>query len=1010
MSLSRWRPPRAASRSAASCFELLARASLCVLVFTVAAHFLLGGHADPQRCSALLSHGSWPAHDTLASRRGWFDRWEPRGCRMHEYSRDDFSDCLAGRRLVFVGDSTMRQLFLAAAKRLDPVRAEEELMRAFVSDNPRHDIDVTIDGVRVVFIYDPWLNSTGLVRELDDYRPGPGGDSASSAALLMVGAPGLWAARNGGDDYLDLFQRGIDTVRPYLADPLEPASASPDVGYRDLKNHILVAPVQVPRYGKLSPARAELLTPSKIREMNDHLASLPQPEASRVVFAYNQMTRPGTCNAFEDTGLHVREALAERKIDVALNLRCNQGLVRRQPHWNRETCCVSYPTLARGQRLTLFVLTIAALPIAFTLLSALRGASSSRRLPSSTGHLRTALGVVSVVVLHCYAADRTQLFPKAGKRLSITGLATALGTAAALSLLSLRKRGETRGQNSPGRGTPASSAAPATRTSRSSARAVPGSPQYNEDTVFLPREVSDEWKGWMQGLVLALSFQELSDQPWAYKLFRLVSAGYLFICTYGHATYLLRTGDYSLRRVATVIWRLNALPFVVSMAMGSNGTLYHFPRLATFWFLVTWTTLRISRRRFNSSPSILMLKVAAAAFFTTALLSSKATFEFLGRVLATMAPGTSYNADSVRWELSMDRFVPHLGVLAAVLAHRANVIKSAYARRQAAQVHIRSPLPGTPMSVPGQLRPRLLQERGPTAAAAVAAAGSNSAVDRALAAFLFPDEALAPIYPGLLALAFLNFLLFFLETQLNSGWWQDRALYDAVHPYISCAPVVTYALLRGGSYASVRRAHLALPTALGRIALESHVLQRHIWLAGDGSGLLRIGLAWSRGVPVGGPVRAGTHPGDCGGGRGGGGSGWTTQAGWRLETLIVTAVFLWACWRTRAATETLGRWALGGGSVSDGNQSSTAHDGDLESGSDGADGRFYRPGMLDPGVPGLREPSPARYRHEQQSGQLRKAQPCDQQAGSRAKSLQQDPRLRVAVLLLVAWVSNLTYR
>ncbi|KAL8347090.1 hypothetical protein RB601_003335 [Gaeumannomyces tritici] len=1004
MSLSRWTPARVASRSAASCFEALARACLFVLALTVTAHFLLGGHADPQRCGALLSHGSWPAHDTLASWRDWFDRWEPRGCRMHEYSRDDFSDCLAGRRLVFVGDSTMRQLFLAAAKRLDPVRADEERMRAFVSDNPRHDIDVAIHGVRFIFIYDPWLNSTGLAQELGDFRPGPGGDSSGSAALLMVGAPGLWAARNGGDDYLDLFQRGIDTVRPYLADPIEPASASPDVSYRDLKNHVLIAPVQVPRYRKLSPARAEVLTPSKIREMNGYLASLPRPASSRVVFAYNQMTRPGTRRAFEDTGLHVREALTERKIDIALNLRCNQGLVRRQPHVNRETCCVSYPTLARGQRLALFILAISALPVAFSLLLALRGASLSRGLSSSDGHLRQALGVISVVVLYCYTADRTQLFPKAGKRLSITGLVTGLGTVAALSAFSLRKRGQTRGQNSAGRNKPASTATLALRSSGSSARAMPGSPQYNENTVFLPREVSDEWKGWMQALVLMLSFQELSDQPWAYKLFRLISAAYLFICTYGHAMYLLRTCDYSLRRVATVVWRLNALPFIVSMAVGSDGTLYHFPRLASFWFFITWLTLRIGWRRFNGSPSILILKVFAAAFFTTVLFSSRAPFGFLGRVLATMAPGIIYNADVVLWELSMDRFVPHLGLLFAVLTYRANVIKLAYARRQVAQAHIRSPLPGTPMSVPGQPRPKLLRERGPPAAAAMAAAGSNNTVDWALASFLFPDEALAPIYPGLLALAFLNIPLFFLETQLSSGWFQDRALYDAVHPYISCAPVATYALLRGGSYAPMRRAHLALPAALGRVALESHVLHRHVWLAGDGSGLLRIGLAWSRGVPAGGPVRPGAHGG------GGGGGGWIAQTGWRLETLVVTVVFLWVCWRARTAAETLGRWALGGGGGGGDNHSAPLPDGDLESGSDGADGRSYRLDTLDPGLPGLREPSPARYRHEHQPGQLRKDHPGDQQGAGRAKGLRQDPRLRVAVLLLVAWVSNLIYK
>lgn len=71
---------------------------------------------DPYRCKALLHEGSWldrPAEDGVRDR---FTRWQPRGCMMHEYSKEDIHECMQGRHMVFFGDSTTRQVFWGMAR------------------------------------------------------------------------------------------------------------------------------------------------------------------------------------------------------------------------------------------------------------------------------------------------------------------------------------------------------------------------------------------------------------------------------------------------------------------------------------------------------------------------------------------------------------------------------------------------------------------------------------------------------------------------------------------------------------------------------------------------------------------------------------------------------------------------------------------------------------------------------------------------------------------------------
>lgn len=99
------------------------------------------------------------------------------------------------------------------------------------------------------------------------------------------------------------------------------------------------------------------------------------------------------------------------------------------------------------------------------------------------------------------------------------------------------------------------------------------------------------------------------------------------------------------------------------------------------------------------------------------------------------------------------------------------------------------------------------------------------------------------------------------------NWWQ---------PYISFIPILSFITLRN-SHRLLRNHHSELFAWLGRCSLETYVLQYHIWLAGDTTGLLRLGL-WNK---------------------------WA-------EAAILTPIFLWASWAISVATQVLTNWIVHG--------------------------------------------------------------------------------------------------
>jgi N-acetylneuraminate 9-O-acetyltransferase len=743
---------------------------------------------------------------------------------MHEFSRDDMQACLFRRRMVFVGDSTLRQLFWAAAARLDRTRADQAKVNFFISDDKQRNLSFEAEGVTLDFIFDPWLNSSSLVGQLARFRQRSPSDfdgrsqdeTRDSAALMLVAAPGLWASRHGGYDFFGLFKDGVEVVEPFMQRSLGFAAATPkgsdSAAFRDLTNHVLMAPVPIPYYDHLSPGRKATLTPGRLEVLNRHLDRLSPAERSHVLFAYNQMTGNDP-DAFNQDGLHVPDRIAAWRLDLALNVRCNAAIAS-QGQANKLTCCVAYPSPARVQRL-LLLLGIVAVPVLLAnTLQVWAGFSSL------LGRNPLVLPVLALttVACYCYLADRTHFLSKSEMRWSPGNLVRDALVFMASSIASAKLAPEKKDEQ-----------------------------DKQKDPPFLSKDQVEEWKGLLAALILISCYNGGNQSLAMHKAIRLFVSMFVFLSTYGHTTYFLKSGDFSLQRVLTVIADLNAMPVFLAFAMNTQWTAYYFFPMITFWFIITWLALRIFKEH-NDNPAVLSLKIAVALVVTNNILLSPFLDALFGFFKLTC--GAAWDAERLRLFVDIDRFVPYVGMLAAATVHRFANLRD------------------QPNKIPVN---RVFQ-------------GLSEAIDKTIIELLLPSRSNEPVKPMLITFSIAGVFMFLTLTQSILFPTQDS--YNAAHPYLSCFAVISLFVLRN-CHKNLRRMHLALPAKLGGISLETYLLQHHILLSGDGTGMLKVGLA-------------------------GGRPGWVAGAVRTVEAVVIAVVFLWACGKSRDAASRFAKWLVGG--------------------------------------------------------------------------------------------------
>ncbi|PWW71731.1 Cas1p-domain-containing protein [Tuber magnatum] len=594
--------------SASAVFDRISAAFIAITMLGVVVRYCWYDAKDPFKCGALLNDGEWldsTFNATIPS------NWRVPGCTIREYDSKDIRSCLAKRRALFIGDMTVREIFWATARLLDP-----EVRPRAVGEHI--DISVTKDDVTLKFVWDPYLNSSALATELAKFGDGGSG----SAALLLMGS-GLWYARHENLNGLKKWKDNIDEVVQHMRE----GRTSTDLAGSDI---LLLSPVLVPQYEWLTDDRRETITPDKIDAMNAYLKQLSAFQGVDVFWAFDEMVR-NLPQAYQNSGIHIKEEAAAKRAEALLNLRCN-GEITRFPF--DGTCCNKYHPPNYVQWLAL-VFVLAVLP---AIIYVRHGGAAPASLISQFNWLPSngvvhSLLIFGLVVIYCFYADRTQVFGKSQKQFYNSDMFWLSAGTLSFGLVGIRRT----------------------------------APAATSDQPFLNREQWYEWKGLLLATMLVCNYTGGVESAKINAVYRLSVTAYLFLNGYGYSLYFLRSRDYTFNRCIAVLIRLNLLSALLPYMMGTNYVFYFLAPLASYWFLIIYLTLWIGERH-NSDVKFLLGKIFVCAVLTGLL---PGILEIVLLVSGTAA-GPQWGDSVWREYVASDLWVVYVGMVGSVLFLKAN--------------------------------------------------------------------------------------------------------------------------------------------------------------------------------------------------------------------------------------------------------------------------------------------------------------------------------------------------
>ncbi|KAI8071671.1 10 TM acyl transferase domain found in Cas1p-domain-containing protein [Gongronella butleri] len=528
--------------------------------------------------------------------------WQPSGCMLHGYKSAETGTCLKHSRVLYIGDSVARQQFFEFARLLQPdlnTDGEKHSDRRFTFNE--HDLVFE-------FWWDPFLNSTRSMELFQTAGRSPLGDERPS---LLVVSVGMWHMRflESSSFYQD-WRVAVDQVMSTVERTNQLADA------------VILAPVELPQEELLAPNRSAI-TVEKASAMNAYLRTrhtqIKPKNPFAIPFAWNAIVA-ATPTATDD-GLHYNDKVTAAQVQLALNYRCNDMRPKQFPF--DSTCCMYYPKPLWYQNI-MFLFFLLLVPLAFYL----SDAGISRSMPSEK--VLNAWFIFGLCVIYMYFGDRTQIFGKMQKHYdahTFTVLMVLMGVVGLATLKTAKKDGAA------------------------------------TDLGFLNRDQTDEWKGWMQLVILIYHFVGASGTSGIYNAVRVLVAAYLFQTGYGHFFFFYKKGDFGLARVINVLVRLNLLTFVLQYLMDTNYLSYYFTPLVTFWFGVIYLTMWVMHGR-NKNTAFMLGKIVFAGLLTTAVIQTPGILEGVFDLLNWVA-GVEWNAAEWRFRLALDGWIVYIGMLSA---------------------------------------------------------------------------------------------------------------------------------------------------------------------------------------------------------------------------------------------------------------------------------------------------------------------------------------------------------
>ncbi|XP_021415648.2 N-acetylneuraminate 9-O-acetyltransferase isoform X1 [Oncorhynchus mykiss] len=702
--------------------------SLVAVILLTVFHTVSRYYGGGDTCEWLLSSGRFLGENV----------WQPYGCMMHKYKSIEAKTCLAEKRVAFIGDSRIRQLFYSYIQIIDPTQKENGRKHENIPFEDRS------SSVNVDFLWYAEVNNS-LKERLMSWTEDP----SVKPDVVIIGAA-TWSIklRSGSSEALQQYRANLTAISL----PLEQLAEDGEVYWV----------LQDPVHEEVLSGNRKMITNEQLDLYNEAalgtLNSNKKNAKARVRFLGASRQAAMETIAQSADGLHLPENTRNVGAMILMNAVCNKVL--RPIH---GSCCQALPAPSLLQKLTACVFLGSTL--VFLVLHALghnrhwksrptppdveSGEEKPATAASPLSHKAPfqAMCKMGLIMAYFYLCDRADVFMKEQKFYTHSTFFIPLVYMFVLGIFYS---------------------------------------ENSKETKLLNREQTDEWKGWMQLVILIYHISGASAFIPVYMHVRVLVAAYLFQTGYGHFSFFWLKGDFGLYRVCQVLFRLNFLVIVLCLVMDRPYQFYYFVPLVTFWFVIIYATMamwpQILQKKANGSGMWhigILVKLLGLLLFICFFAYSQGLFENIFSVWPVsklFELNGSIHEWWFRWKL--DRFAIIHGMLFAFV----------YLLLQKYQV--------------------LSEGKGES---------------------LFSTR----ISNILLLISVVSFMTY----SIWASSCKNKTECNEMHPYISGLQILAFILIRNiPGYA--RSLYSSFFAWFGKISLELFICQYHIWLAADTKGIL----------------------------------------------------------------------------------------------------------------------------------------------------------------------------
>ncbi|KAI1285807.1 N-acetylneuraminate 9-O-acetyltransferase [Halotydeus destructor] len=764
--------------------------TLVIVIGFVIYHGFLHVSYGIDSCKWLLSDGRFQGDHI----------WQPYGCMLHNYTKADSRMCMryiaywgGTNHIVFMGDSRIRQLYNTFTRL---VSTKNYAGPSFA----HHDLTLTDSNLNLEteFIWAPIINGTMF----EMYRRWQNTEASKRPKIVITGCA-TWSIKTSNasnkalEDYKSNLTRLLSSIESLgkqdtqilwvLQDPVDQEKLS--------KDRKMITNEQVDLYNKAALDILKYCRSDNVR-----------------VWSSARLASQGYSSDQTD-GLHMGEVALHYALQILLNMYCNDQL-----NYNDGNCCSDPESTTAIQIITLsFFSCILAIAVAlvihrrftkrerhkFTLLvnqdddnegesyelspmegegeilptqSLINGPTRQTAFvePSTKSQnyieVLTCTAKFGLILTFFFLCDRTNFFMKENKYFTKPNFFLPIAYVFALGLFFTEE---------------------------------------SKQTTLLHRDQTDEWKGWMQLVILTYHMTGASQVLPIYNHIRLLVSAYLFLSGFGHFTYFWHKGDHGfhrlwqyglkyfplywrnrenrLRRLFEVMFRLNFLVICLCLVMNRPYQFYYFVPLISFWFIMLYITLsvppHVTAQSSEANPIqylYMVIKFVVLMSVISILHMSEVLFEkiFLTRPWKALFVTTDDSIKEWWFRWKIDRYSVPAGM---VFAFAYQVLK----------------------------QHRLIHDNNH---------GS-----------LFPK--------GVTVLLLIASCLGILIYEVFAFTCRNKSECNEIHPYIFFIPIVSFITLRNLS-GLLRSRYSAFFAWFGRISLELFVGQYHIWLAANTHGVL----------------------------------------------------------------------------------------------------------------------------------------------------------------------------